>query len=602
VSEAVLTKEQEREANLEMLRHSCSHLMAQAVRRLFPNTKLAIGPSIRDGFYYDFDVEEPFTPDDLVKIEETMRQIVKENLPLEQKLQPRDELLAAYTEAGEVYKVEMINEDVTDEEISVFHQGEFFDMCRGPHVASTGRIVHFKLTHASAAYWRGDEKRATLQRIYGTAWPDKKALKAYLARLEEAKLRDHRKLGHELDLFSMHEEIGPGLVHFHPKGGMLRYQIEEFWRKTHIRWDYDLVYSPHIAKIDLWRTTGHLENYADSMYSPMDIDGQEYIIKPMNCPFHIMIYKSGLRSYRDLPMRYAELGTVYRYERSGALHGLSRVRGFTQDDAHIFCTPGQLTDEIIGVIDLMQYMMDSFGFEYECYLSTRPEKSVGSNENWEQATSALRQALETKGMAYTIDEGEGVFYGPKIDVKLMDALGRGWQGPTIQVDFNLPERLDINYVDEDGEKKRVVMVHRTVLGSMERFMGNLIEHYKGNFPFWLAPVQAIFIPITDEQLDYCAKLADQLKQEGFRVEVDGRREKMNYKLRHAETSKIPYMLVAGKREVEEGKVAPRKHGEGNLGSMDLDTLLARLHEENKPGWQLTRKNAESESHKEARHS
>ncbi|MBE7561254.1 threonine--tRNA ligase [bacterium] len=566
------------EVPLDLLRHSCAHLMAQAVRRLWPDAKLAIGPTIDNGFYYDFDVPVAFSSEDLVKIEALMRDIAREDLPIVQKHWPRQELLSTYRNLGEVYKVEIIEEDVPDPEVSVYHQGEFFDMCRGPHVASTGQIQHFKLTSVAGAYWRGDEHRPMLQRIYGTAWHTREELEAYLRQLEEARARDHRRLGQELDLYSVQEDIGPGLIHFHPMGGRIRHVIESFWRETHLRRGYELVYSPHIAKTDLWQRTGHLEFYAENMYAPMEVEGQKYIIKPMNCPFHILMYKSHLRSYRDLPMRYAELGTVYRYERSGVLHGLLRVRGFTQDDAHIFCTPGQLPGEIVGVIDLMQYMMKSFGFTYRCVLSTRPEKSVGEPAVWELATAALRDALEAKGLEYTVDEGGGAFYGPKIDIILLDALGRGWQGPTIQVDFNLPERMDVNYIDESGEKRRVVMVHRTVLGSMERFLGNLVEHYKGAFPFWLAPVQAVIVPITDEQLDYGRRLAERFWDAGLRVEVDGRREKMNAKLRDAETRKVPYMLVVGKRELAEEKVALRKHGEGDLGPMPVDAVLARFKE------------------------
>ena len=579
----VQSEQQSREDRLEILRHSCSHLMAQAVRRHFPEAKLAIGPPIEHGFYYDIDVPEPFTPEDLEKIEAEMRKIAAEDLPLEQRSWERAELIAKYREMGEVYKLEMLEVDIPDEQISVFHQGEFFDMCRGPHVARTGMIGHFKLTTLAGAYWRGDEHKPMLQRIYGTVWESAAELEEYLRMLEEARERDHRKLGAELDLYSVQEEIGPGLIHFHPMGGRIRTVIENFWRETHQRRGYELVFSPHIAKTDLWKKSGHLDFYSENMYGAMDVEGQQYIIKPMNCPFHILMFKSHLRSYRDLPQRYAELGTVYRYERSGVLHGLLRVRGFTQDDAHIFCTPEQLPAEILGVIDLMQHMMECFGFEYRCTLSTRPEKSVGNDDGWAMATDALRAALEEKSLKYDVDEGGGAFYGPKIDILLVDALGRGWQGPTFQVDFNLPERMDVTYIDESGEKRRVVMVHRTVLGSMERFMGNLIEHYKGDFPFWLAPVQAMVVPITDDQLDYARGVRERLVDVGLRVEIDARREKMNYKLRDAETKKVPYMLVVGKREAAEGTVSVRRHGQGDLGPSDVASVEQRLTDENHPG-------------------
>lgn len=564
------------EGRLEVIRHSASHVMAEAVQSLFPDAKFGIGPSIDDGFYYDFDLPRSLTPDDLTAIESKMKQIIDADVPF-----VREEL--AREKAGKLfesqpYKLELI-EELPEETLSVYRQGSFVDLCRGPHVNTTGEIKTFKLLSIAGAYWRGDEKRPMLQRVYGTAFENKKGLDEYLDKLAEAAKRDHRKLGRELDLFSIHEEAGAGLIHWHPKGGMIRKIIEDFWRDEHIKRGYDIVFSPHIAKVDLWKRSGHWEFYRDSMYSPMDVDGQEYIVKPMNCPAHILMYKTTLRSYRELPLRWAELGTVYRWERSGVLHGLTRVRGFTQDDAHIFCRPDQLEDEVAGVVELALFMLKKFGFtEYEIYLSTRPEKYVGTVETWEQATETLKNALERLQLEYKVDPGEGVFYGPKIDVKLKDALGRTWQGPTTQVDFNLPERFDVSYIGKDGNAHRTVMVHRTVLGSMERFMGCLIEHYGGAFPVWLAPVQAVMIPIADRHIDYAQKVAGELKDAGLRVEVDSRGERMNLKIRDAQMQKTPYMLIVGDREEEQNQVSVRTREGQDLKGQSIEEFITLAQE------------------------
>lgn len=559
----------------EVLFHSTTHLMAQAVTELFPTAKLAIGPPIEEGFYYDFGVEKPFTPEDLERIEARMQELVGERIPVERFDMSRSEALAYYKKQDQPFKTELI-EDFEDDSFSFYKQGEFTDMCRGPHVPDTSYIRHFKLLQNAGAYWRGDENRPMLQRIYGTAAGSKQELEEYLRKLEEAKERDHRKIGKDLDLFSIHEEAGPGLIFWHPQGARVRNVIETFWREEHYKRGYELVYIPHLLRENLFRQSGHLENYKENMYSPMDIDGIDYYAKPMNCPGHILIFKTQLHSYRDLPIRFAELGTVYRYERSGTLHGLLRVRGFTQDDAHIFCRPDQLEEEINGVINLADFMMRSFGFEYEMYLATRPEKWMGTDEMWDHATNTLRSCLEKTGKPWKLDEGGGVFYGPKIDVKLFDALGRTWQGPTFQLDFNLPERFDVNYIDADGEKKRVVMIHRTVLGSMERFMGNLIEHYKGAFPGWLSPVQVVVLPITDDQIPYTMEIVKKLRAQKIRCNADTRNEKIGYKIREAEAQKIPVMLVAGKREVEEGTVSVRERGKRDLGAMSMEKAFEHI--------------------------
>ncbi len=578
-----MPKSPKQKIDIDAMRHSASHVMAEAVQDLFPGAKFAIGPTIEDGFYYDFDLPRPITPEDLPLIEARMKEKIASDVPFTREEVEKDNAREMF--ATQPYKLELI-EELPDGQATIYRQGSFTDLCRGPHVASTGEIGPFKLTTTAGAYWRGDERRPMLQRIYGVAFDTQEALDQHLSRLAEAQSRDHRKLGRELDLFSIHEEVGPGLVHWHPKGAMLRLLIEDFWRAEHLRRGYDIVYSPHIAKLDLWKTSGHWELYRDHLYSPMDVEGQEYIVKPMNCPFHIMMYKARLHSYRDLPIRMGELGTVYRYERSGVLHGLARVRGFTQDDAHIFCRPDQLEDEIMGVLELAQFMLRSFGFdEYDVRLSTRPEKSAGTSEIWEASTSALSHALERANVPYVIDPGEGVFYGPKIDIALRDALGRSWQGPTIQVDFNLPQRFDVNYIGEDSREHQVVMVHRTVLGSMERFIACLVEHYGGAFPVWLAPVQAVIIPIADRHLDYARKVEADLRLAGLRVQVDARSERMNLKIRQAQVDKIPYMLVVGDREQDSGSVSLRlRTGEspGTLSLQEFQDRAARATEGRDP--------------------
>jgi len=556
------------EEKLEMMRHSVSHVMAGAVQSIFPGAKFGIGPAIEDGFYYDFDLPRPLVPEDLPVIEAKMKEIVAANLPFTREEVSREEAKKLF--AAQPYKLELIDE-IEDERVSLYRQGDFVDLCRGPHLEASGEIKAFKLVSIAGAYWRGSEKRPMLQRIYGVAFATEQDLAEHLRRLDEAAKRDHRKLGRELDLFSIHEEAGPGLVHWHPKGAVVRRLIEDFWKDEHIKRGYDIVYTPHIAKLDLWKTSGHWEFYRENMYSPMDVEGQEYVIKPMNCLGHILMYKTRLRSYRELPMRYAELGTVYRYERSGVMHGLSRVRGFTQDDAHIFCGFDQLEDEVVGVLDLARFMINTFGFDnYQVLLSTRPEKYTGAAQMWEQATDTLKQALKRLNIDYAIDPGQGVFYGPKIDIKLEDAQGRAWQGPTIQVDFNLPQRFNVTYVGEDGQEHLVAMVHRTVLGSMERFMASLIEHYGGVFPVWLAPVQVAVIPVADRHLDYARRLEAELKQAGVRAEVDTRSERVNLKVRQAEMSKIPYMLVVGDKEVDAATVSVRQRGSEQLTSQPFD--------------------------------
>ncbi len=563
---------------LEILRHSVSHVMADAVKKLFPDAKLAIGPSIENGFYYDFDVSKPFVPEDLTRIESKMNEIINADLPFIREDISKDQAIGYFNGKGEKYKVSLL-EDLDSDTVSLYKHGDFVDLCRGPHIPSTKYIKHFKLLTIAGAYWRGDERNPMLQRIYGSAFFSADELLNYFRLLELAKERDHRKLGTELDLFSMHEEAGPGLVYWHPKGAAIRTVVEDFWRDVHKKKGYKLIYIPHIAKANLWEISGHLECYNDNMYSPIDVDGQKYFVKPMNCPGHILIYKSKIRSYRELPIKYAELGSVYRYERSGVLHGLLRVRGFTQDDAHIFCRPDQLLEEIIGVINLMDFMMKSFGLEYRVYLATKPDKHIGSDDVWEQAENALRGALEHVKIGYKLDEGGGAFYGPKIDVKLVDALGRDWQGPTIQVDFNLPDRFDVNFIDNDSKQKRVVMIHRTVLGSMERFLGTLIEHYGGCFPVWLSPEQVRVLPISDKQLDFAREISDKFTKMGVRSEVDFRDEKIGHKIREAEISKVPYMFIIGRREVEQNVVSVRKHGEGDLGVSPVEKAIETVKSE-----------------------
>ncbi len=559
---------------LERMRHSAAHVMAEAVQSLFPGAKFGIGPTIEDGFYYDFDLPRALTAEDLVTIEKSMREIVTRNEPFVR--EEVDVARARQLFKDQPYKLELIDE-LADTTLTTYQQGSFLDLCRGPHVSSTAEIKAFKLLNMAGAYWRGDERRPMLQRIYGTAFATQEDLDQYLARLAEAARRDHRKLGKELDLFSLHEEAGPGLVHWHPKGATVRRLIEDFWKAEHLKKGYEIVYTPHIAKVDLWKTSGHWDFYRENLYSPMDIDGQLYILKPMNCLGHILMYKTRLRSYRDLPMRMAELGTVYRYERSGVLHGLARVRGFTQDDAHIFCRPDQLETEVTAVLELARFMMKTFGFaEYDMLLSTRPEKYAGTLEIWEQATQTLKTCLEKLGLKYEVDPGEGVFYGPKIDIKVRDAVGHQWQGPTIQVDFQLPQRFNVTYIGDDGQEHQVVMVHRTVLGSMERFMACLVEHYGGAFPVWLAPVQTLIIPIADRHVEYARQINAELLQSGIRSTINDRAERMNLKIREGQLEKIPYMLVLGDKEAAASKVAVRLRSGQDLGAVELKSFIQMI--------------------------
>ena len=566
----------------EILRHSTSHVMAQAVKSLFPEAKITIGPAIKDGFYYDFDLDHRFSPEDFPKIEEKMKEIVARDLPIVRSVVPKDEVIRYFQDRGEKYKAELISE-LTDSTISLYQQGDFVDLCRGPHLNSTGKISAFKLTSLAGAYWRGDERNQMLQRIYGTAFPTRDALEKYLHLLEEAKRRDHRKLGRELDLFSISDEAGAGLVIYHPKGARLRMLLEDFEKKEHLKRGYQIVIGPQILKLDLWKRSGHYDNYRDKMYFT-EVEGQGYGIKPMNCLAHMLIYKSKLRSYRDLPLRYFELGTVHRHEKSGELHGLLRVRGFTQDDAHILCTPDQLNSEIKGILEFVRDVMKIFDFPYDLEISTRPETgSIGSDEDWKRATHALRQAMEESHLLFEINEGEGAFYGPKIDVKLKDALGREWQCATIQVDFAMPDRFDLTYIGADGEKHRPVMVHRVILGAMERFIGVLTEHFAGAFPTWLAPVQVILLTVTDPQIPYGEKVFQQLLQAGIRVEKDFRNEKLGLKIREAELQKIPYMMVLGDREVKQNFVSPRARSGKTLKPMTLEEFIGLIREECKIG-------------------
>ncbi|HTY21893.1 MAG TPA: threonine--tRNA ligase [Desulfomonilaceae bacterium] len=562
---------------LDILRHSTSHVMAQAVKELFPDALVTIGPAIEDGFYYDFDTPRPFTPEDLERIENRMREIVRSRLPFRRVVVPKEEAMQHFKQKGESYKVELIG-DVDADEVSLYSQGEFTDLCRGPHIPDSGYIKAFKLTKVAGAYWRGDERNAMLQRIYGTAFPSEEALKNYLHFLEEAKRRDHRKLGKELDLFSIVDEAGPGLVIWHPKGAMLRYLVEEFERTEHLKRGYQMAVGPQVLKRELWEKSGHFDNYRDNMYFT-NVDGIDYGIKPMNCLAHMIIYKSKIRSYRDLPLRFFELGTVLRHEKSGVLHGLLRVRQFTQDDAHILCTPEQLNDEILGIINFVRDVMGIFGFEYTMELSTRPEKSIGTDEDWERATNALRKALQDLGSAYEVNEGDGAFYGPKIDIKLKDALSRSWQCATIQCDFTLPERFDLTYVDSDGERKRPVMIHRVVLGAIERFLGVLIEHYAGAFPLWISPVQGIVMTITDRQHSYAKEISSRLRMEGVRIEEDLRNEKIGFKIREARNQKVPYMIIIGDKEVSSGTLAVRKRGAENTQGFTMEQFLSMFRQE-----------------------
>ena len=564
----------------EVYRHSSTHLMAQAVKELFPSVQLTIGPALEDSFYYDFAFERPFTPEDLQKIEERAAEIIKRNLAITRREFSKQDAIDFFTSRGEHYKVELIQGFPDGEPITAYTQGDFVDLCRGPHLPTTGVIGAIKLLTTGGAYWRGDERNPMLQRIYGTSFPTQAEVDAYMARLEEIKRRDHRKVGKDLDLISIQDEIGPGLVLWHPKGATVRLLIENFWREQHIRDGYQLVYSPHTARLDLWKTSGHLDYYRENMFPSMKLEGSEYQLKPMNCPYHIMIYQSHLRSYRDLPIRYGELGTVYRYERTGVLHGLMRVRGFTQDDAHLFCRPDQMEHEVSRVLDFTFFVLQTFGFhQFDVFLSTRPKESVGSDEHWTLATSALEAALKSRNISFHLDSGGGAFYGPKIDIKIKDALGRSWQCSTVQVDFNNPERFELSYIGEDGKAHRPIMIHRALMGSIERFFGILIEHYGGAFPTWLAPVQAVVMNITDHQQDYVAAVVAQLKAAGFRVEPDLRNEKIGFKIREAEKAKVPFMLVAGNREMQDGTLSVRGRSGANLGSKTVAEVLDLLQAE-----------------------
>lgn len=559
--------------------HSASHLMAQAVKRLFPDVKVSIGPAIETGFYYDFDKPGGFTSEDLIKIEEMMNQIVTEDIPIVRKEIPRKDAIDLFSTLGEIYKVELLQE-LSDDIVSLYEQGDFVDLCRGPHLPSTGYIKAFKLLSIAGAYWRGDEKNKMLQRIYGVAFPDEKMLKEHLDFLEEIKKRDHRILGRELDLFSIHEDAGGGLIYWHPKGGRLRAILEQWWREEHFHNGYEILYTPHIGRATLWETSGHLDFYKENMYSPMDIDGNDYYIKPMNCPFHIKIYQTSLHSYRDLPLRWAELGTVYRYEKSGVLHGLLRVRGFTQDDAHIFCTPEQMEDEVREVLRFSLYMWKTLGFSnIKAYLATKPEKAVGEESRWIDAQASLQKAVEAENLEIEVDEGGGAFYGPKIDLKVKDAIGREWQMTTIQFDFNLPDRFDLYYIGSDGQKHRPYMIHRALLGSIERFIGILTEHYAGRFPVWLSPVQVILVNVSAEQADYTKNLSEQLRLQSIRVKTDLRDETIKYKIRDAIEQRVPFIGVIGGREMQENTIAVRKRGEQKPVTMKIEEFVQLIQKQ-----------------------
>jgi threonyl-tRNA synthetase len=566
---------------LQRIRHTCAHVLAMAVQRLFPETKITIGSWTATGFYYDFDRQEPFTPKDLTRIETKMRQIIQENLPIIQEVVDREKLRSEIEQLKEIYKLEILDSIPTSETITRYSMGSWWDLCAGPHLNSTGEIHldSFALESVAGAYWHGNETKPQLQRIYGTAWETPTQLQTYLAQKAEAKRRDHRKIGQELDLFSIQYDAGGGLVFWHPKGARIRLLIEDYWRKAHLESGYELLYTPHIANLDLWKTSGHFDFYRESMFDQMEVEAQQYQIKPMNCPFHVLTYTNRLRSYRELPMRWAELGTVYRYERSGTLHGLMRVRGFTQDDAHIFCLPDQVANEILGVLNLTERILSDFGFtKYEVYLSTRPEKSVGNDDIWNLATNALMQALDTKGWDYITDIGGGAFYGPKIDIKIQDAIGRQWQCSTIQVDFNLPERFNMEYVAADSSRQRPIMIHRAIFGSLERFFGILIENYAGDFPLWLAPIQIRLLPVSDEQQNYAELVATQLKQWGYRVEIDKSKERLGKQIRTAELEKIPIVAVIGKREVESHALSIRTRQTAEQAQLTLAELHERMQQ------------------------
>ncbi len=572
------------EQSLDTLRHSAAHIMAAAVTELYPGTKVAIGPSIEEGFYYDFDRPEPFTVEDLEKIETKMREIVKENHPFTCSSMPKAEAVKEFQAKGEKYKAEIASE-IEDDNVSIYKSGNFTDLCRGPHVASTGEVQHFRLLSVAGAYWRGDSSREMLQRIYGTAFLTEQDLKDYLLKIEEAQKRDHRKLGKDLDLFSVNDAVGGGLILWHPKGAVLRDLIESNWKKFHVDNDYELLLTPHIASEELFRISGHLQTYSENMYAPMEIEGKPFRVKPMNCPMHLMIYKTKLHSYRELPIKYAELGTVYRFEKSGVLHGLLRVRGFTQDDGHIIVQPELLEQEVITVFEMAINCLKMFGFEdYEIYLATRPEKKyVGEIKDWEKAEASLENALKKTGYKYEIDAGGGAFYGPKIDIKIKDAIGRSWQCSTIQFDFNLPERFDISYIDSSGKKARPYMIHRALMGSLERFIGVLLEHYAGALPLWLSPVQVAVANINEEQYEYCKDVYHKLRKSGIRVTFDDRNEKIGHKIRENAMQKIPYILVAGNKEKDINSVAVRARGNKDLGVMTLEQFISMVQEKNRPG-------------------
>ncbi|QQS37813.1 MAG: threonine--tRNA ligase [Ignavibacteriales bacterium] len=569
------------EKGKEVYWHSTSHLMAHAVQSIYPEAKFGVGPAIDSGFYYDIDINSALTEDDLRKIEDRMNEISKQDHSFDRKELSKSDAINFFQKKGDNYKLEILSElDENSEVISIYNEGDFTDLCTGPHLPSAGKIKYVKLLNISGSYWRGDEHNKQLQRIYGISFPKKKMLDDHLLFLEEAKKRDHRKLGKQLDLFSIHEEAGAGLIYWHPKGARIRLEIENFWREAHLQNGYELLYSPHMGKSWLWETSGHLGFYKDSMYSGMKVDEQDYFIKPMNCPFHIMIYKSQLRSYRDLPLRWAELGTVYRYEKSGVLHGLLRVRGFTQDDAHIFCTHEQIESEIVEVVRFAMMVWKTFGFsQLKFYVSTKPEKAVGDDSLWQKATASLKSALDKEGLPYEVDEGGGAFYGPKIDIKIKDALGREWQMSTVQFDFNMSERFGITYIGEDGKEHRPFMVHRALLGSIERFFGVLIEHFGGAFPAWLAPVQAAVIPVSQNFINFAEQVRQELHRNNIRVELDRRNEKIGYKIRDWETNKVPYMLVVGEKEQNSNSVSVRQHKKGDIGSLSIADFVKQLTEE-----------------------
>lgn len=568
------------DAGREIYWHSSAHLMAQAVKQLWPEVQVTIGPAIEQGFYYDFDREEAFSDEDLLKIEERMKELSAQKLPYSRQELSKEEAIKIFGDMGEHYKIVIIEEIPDGDPISTYTQGDFIDLCRGPHIPHTGVIKAVKLLRSSGAYWRGDERNKMLKRIYGISFPSNKEMRQYMEFLEEAAKRDHRKLGRDLELFSFDDEVGPGLVLWHPKGAMIRHLIESYWTDMHLQNGYELVYTPHVGRSKLWETSGHLGFYEENMYAKMDVEGQDYYLKPMNCPFHLSIYNAKHHSYRELPVRMAELGTVYRYERSGVLHGLMRVRGFTQDDAHIICTPDQVSDEVEKLIVFALDMLKHFGFEeFLIYLSTKPEAAVGSDEEWDMATQSLRASLNKLGLEFDVDEGGGAFYGPKIDIKIKDAIGRAWQCTTIQFDFNEPERFNMEYIGADNQAHRPIMIHRAILGSVERFFATLLEYHGGNLPLWLMPTQMMILPITDAQIEYAKEIQERLRKEGLRCEIDARNEKIGYKIREAELQKIPFMSIIGKKEAEEGRITLRRHGEGDLGVMDFDEAIQRIKEE-----------------------